>query len=49
MKLTGKVKMFPNKQGGWKISQNQINGEGLNVPNKRGGWKFPENQIKGED
>ena len=30
----------PNKQGGWKMFQNLINGEGNNVPNKRGGWKI---------
>ena len=30
----------PNKQGGWKMFQNLINGEGYNVPNKRGGGKF---------
>ena len=38
----------PNKQGGWRIFQNLINGEGKHVPNKRGGWKFPSNLINGE-
>ena len=39
---------LPNKRGGWKFSNQLINGEGEKLPNKRGGWTFSGNLIKGE-